>query len=1586
MQRVFRTLAIFFVFAPAMAGATTVLDFSLGFVGSSSSLNYNKTAAISGTRARIIAGNQTLSNGAIWSKNKVDVRKFSTQFVFQITAVSDYEAGLSFALQRAANNTSGYWYESLGYSPFTPSIGVKFDCWAQGFSPNSTGLYLNGEFPGDNPPKSIDMGPSGIDLRSGHRFSVSLSYDGTTLHEVVTDLDVIDPQNHTFTHDYTVNIAAIINDDRAYAGFTASTGGGGATHDILTWTYSVTPSAYNINYTAYPEHMQVCPRNVANNTAIIPISGVETVGGFNAAVLRVYRNGIQVGVDQVQSLTYSGGQASFSFNPTIQAELAHYDIELLLRDNSNQLISVRKAQDVVAGDVYIIQGQSNAVAKNVSSAPSDVAGSYANPFVRTFGIESWEPPASQAMTSWIPATGDGVIGNDDIGDAGQWGLVLGNQLMTANSIPVAMIVGAQGGQPISFFQRNDANHTDLSTNYGRVLTRLQKAGVAGGIRAILFYQGESDNDDGATHQAGFTALRSDWLEDYPSVQHIYVFQLRKGSFVNTIDLRNRQRLFGDIFPNLSVFSTNGLDGHDGLHFHFPNGYETMGINAARVLERDLYNGASLPNTDAPNPAYAVLTGANKNIIRIPLRNRTDTMHFDSGAVADFSIDGASVTVSSGQVTNGVIQLNLSGNATGATAINYNSHPGPPPPSGNWVANANGIGLLAFNQPLITDTTPPVITLIGPNPITVGQNSTYTDPGATATDNIDGNISSSIVINTSAVNTAVPGNYTVTFNVSDIAGNAATQVTRTVHVTGAPTANPQSVSTNEDTAKAITLTGSDPDNDPLTFIVVTNPAHGALSGTAPNLTYTPAANYNGSDSFTFKVNDGNGDSNIATVSITVNPVNDAPVANLQSVTTNEDTAKNITLTASDIDGDSLIFSVVAGPAHGVLSGAPPNVTYTPAANYHGPDSFTFKANDSTVDSNVATVSITVDAVNDPPAADPQSVTTNEDIAKAITLTASDVDGDPLSFSVVTNPAHGSLAGTPPNVTYTPTANYHGADSFTFKANDGNIDSNIATVSITVDPVNDPPTADAQSVTTPQDTAKEIVLTGSDVDNDTLTFAVVVNPAHGNLSGTPPDVTYTPATGFNGHDSFTFKVNDGTVDSTPATISITVGSGNEAPTANGQAVATNEDTAKAITLTASDPENDPLTFSVVASPAHGVLTGTPPNLTFTPAANYNGSDSFTFKANDSHADSNIATVSITVDPVNDPPTADAQSVNTNQDTALNVTLTGSDIETLPANLSFTVTVPPVHGSLNGTAPNLTYTPTASYYGPDSFKFTVTDTGDGTSGALTSPEATVSITINGVPVIEIEEPAGFRLVDGVSTVDFGSVAREANNSHTFLINNIGGANLTNLVANLDGTNASEFVVTATPVNPVLPGSSTSVTIKFTPTALGLRNAVMHIASNDQTQNPFDIALTGTGITNLEAFRLQYFGSISNSGDGADTNDFDGDGIPNIMEFATGTNPKQGNAMPGQLTLNVDTLEFLYSQAKVAISDGLTFSVEWTDDLTTPNWNNAGVTEVNLSEDDQFRYMKASVPAGTSGHRFMRLNVMTPMSRPHGARARTR
>jgi type VI protein secretion system component Hcp len=215
----------------------------------------------------------------------------------------------------------------------------------------------------------------------------------------------------------------------------------------------------------------------------------------------------------------------------------------------------------------------------------------------------------------------------------------------------------------------------------------------------------------------------------------------------------------------------------------------------------------------------------------------------------------------------------------------------------------------------------------------------------------------------------------------------------------PVANAQSIGTDEDTAAAVTLSGSAADGDSLLFTVTSGPAHGTLSGSGANLTYTPDANYNGLDSFTYVANDGWTDSEATSVSLTVKAVNDAPAANTQSISTDEDTATAVTLSGSDVEGDGLTYRVVSGPAHGTLSGSGANLAYMPVANYNGPDSFTYVANDGVADSAAASVSLTVNAVNDSPAfTSPATFAIAENGTAIGSLTATDVEGNPVTFAI------------------------------------------------------------------------------------------------------------------------------------------------------------------------------------------------------------------------------------------------------------------------------------------------------------------------------------------------------------------------------------------------------------------------------------------------------------------------------------------------------------------------------------------------------------------------------------------------------------
>jgi uncharacterized repeat protein (TIGR01451 family) len=287
---------------------------------------------------------------------------------------------------------------------------------------------------------------------------------------------------------------------------------------------------------------------------------------------------------------------------------------------------------------------------------------------------------------------------------------------------------------------------------------------------------------------------------------------------------------------------------------------------------------------------------------------------------------------------------------------------------------------------------------------------------------------------------------------------------------APVAVNDNYTTNEDTALGVAALGilgndTDVDGDALTASVVSTPANGTvtLNTLDGSFTYTPDANFNGTDSFTYQANDGTADSNVATVTLTVTPVNDAPVALDESYTIIEDTtfvvaAPGILGNDTDVDGDALIAFLVSTPAHFSFFSfvADGSFIYTPDANFNGTDSFTYQANDGTADSNVATVTLTVTPVNDAPIAVDDTYTTNENTALTVAAGAilandTDVDGGALTVSLVSGPANGTVTLNPDGeFTYTPAANFNGTDSFTYTANDGQADSNVATVTLTVTP--------------------------------------------------------------------------------------------------------------------------------------------------------------------------------------------------------------------------------------------------------------------------------------------------------------------------------------------------------------------------------------------------------------------------------------------------------------------------------------------------------------------------------------------------------
>jgi hypothetical protein len=274
-------------------------------------------------------------------------------------------------------------------------------------------------------------------------------------------------------------------------------------------------------------------------------------------------------------------------------------------------------------------------------------------------------------------------------------------------------------------------------------------------------------------------------------------------------------------------------------------------------------------------------------------------------------------------------------------------------------------------------------------------------------------------------------------------------------------------------------------------------------------------------------------------------NSAPVAPDVALTLDEDSTTNATLTATDADGDALTFTVLTPPTRGALTGTAPNFTYTPAPNVHGQDSFTYRAQDAEEESNVATVSLQILPVNDAPTGIAGTFTLNQGASLEIPLAGTDADDDPLTFSIITPPSHGTLNGTPPLVSYTPSALFSGTDRLVFAVSDGTIAST-AEITLTVTRVNQPPTAHSQALSTGQDLPVNLTLEGTDPDGDLLTYTVLTSPTHGTLTGPAPHLLYSPASGFSGTDNFSFRVSDGEADSAPASVSLTIIAANQPPT--------------------------------------------------------------------------------------------------------------------------------------------------------------------------------------------------------------------------------------------------------------------------------------------------------------------------------------------------------------------------------------------------------------------------------------------------------
>ncbi|MCF2870611.1 cadherin-like domain-containing protein [Octadecabacter sp. G9-8] len=562
--------------------------------------------------------------------------------------------------------------------------------------------------------------------------------------------------------------------------------------------------------------------------------------------------------------------------------------------------------------------------------------------------------------------------------------------------------------------------------------------------------------------------------------------------------------------------------------------------------------------------------------------------------------------------------------------------------------------------------------------------------------------------------------------------------------------------DEDGSVIINVLGndSDPDGDPLEVTDATSPNGTVTINADGTLTFEPADDFNGNTTITYTIDDGQGGTDTATVNVTVNPVNDGPVANDDVAETDEDTAVIIDVLGNDtdVDGDDLTVTDATSPNGDVTINGDGTITFEPAPDFSGETTITYTIDDGNGGTDTATVTVTVGEVNDGPDAVDDANTTDEDTSVTVDLLANDTDpeGDDLEvISATLISGEGTITdngdGT---VTFEPAEDFNGEAVIEYTISDGNGGEDTAQHTITVDAVNDAPDAVDDASVTDEDTAVivDLLANDTDVDGDDLTVVEATVPAE---QGTLVDngdgtVTFTPADNFTGEAtiSYTIEDEDGLTDSAVHTID--VAAVQDAPEAEDDVAETDEDTPVTIDVldNDSDPDGDPLEVTEATSPDGDVTINADGTITFDPAENFNGDTTITYTVEDPDGNSDTATVTVTVNPVNDAPEANDDADVTDFNSPVIIDLLDNDTDVDGDDLSVTaVSVPVEQGTIvNNNDGTATFTPAMGFTGVATVSYTIAD-----EEGLTD-DAEHTITVGDAPLDgTVEGTAGDDIIDG-------------------------------------------------------------------------------------------------------------------------------------------------------------------------------------------------------------------------------------------------
>ncbi len=412
----------------------------------------------------------------------------------------------------------------------------------------------------------------------------------------------------------------------------------------------------------FPKNNQLIPRDPTTNIGIYSIEGsILRAANFTLLHAKVWKDSV---LDRSYTLSVPTNLEKFSFKipVAIKAELKNYKIELTAIKNEQE-ITLAKADNVVAGDVFIVNGQSNCIGRTEPIDYDKFMRSYTDQF-------GWNDINYTSPSKWAPRIAKKIIDNE--------------------RIPVAIFCEAYGGVTQTWFMRESVNpYTE--GNYGILYNRLKKAEVEKNVRALLWWQGESDGWETPmdSFKNQFKRLYSQWQEDYNTSVFYFQIRFRACTHIKPEIFEAQRQLMSEI-PNIEILSNNPALSHDGCHFLYNNGYDIIGEQAYKQVAAKLYNRSPI-NTRPPNIKEAFFSASNE--ITLKMTNVVGNLSVIGNPWADFRLEGCKAQIISGTASDYRIKLTIVGDTAGLTGISYLSHIDSF--SQNWIVNPLNIGILLF---------------------------------------------------------------------------------------------------------------------------------------------------------------------------------------------------------------------------------------------------------------------------------------------------------------------------------------------------------------------------------------------------------------------------------------------------------------------------------------------------------------------------------------------------------------------------------------------------------------------------------------------------------------------------------------------------------------------------------------------------------------------------------------------------------------------------------------------------------------------------------------------------------------------------